>query len=178
MMYEKGQQKARRSDALRFLDQGVEFVTHIRSRIDGYLKLIGEFRTYLAAQKKAHPSLAKEITTLERILAEADGHLEAREKHLKPVSYVVGITEEFRRTMVGYDGPDALPRLKKYTDELTEIGDAQDSLVARLRWVVKTLRERSALLMTRNPELAPVARVIRERSRNTLKNPAIHEERR
>jgi hypothetical protein len=175
-IYEKGQQKARRRDVERFLQDGIDFVKHIRGRIEQYLAFAREMRALLAERKKAGPELASALAPLEKPLAEVDELLEKRREKIKTPEHVVAMTEEFRKTLLDYEGSDAADRVKKYTDELTDIGDNQDGMVARLRWAIKTLRERAGMLMTQDPRLAPLAQEIRERSRAVLKNPAIHEE--
>lgn len=177
-IYERGEQKQRRKDIEGFLQQGIDFVKHIRGRIEGYLDFARQTREYLEAQKKAKPELASEIDRLMKVLAEVDDHLGERKAKIKTPEHVVAMTEEFRRTLLDYQGPDAAERVKKYTEELTDIGGNQDDLVARLRWVVKNLRQRSGMMMTVNPKFAPVAEEIRVRTQKVLRNPAIHEENR
>jgi hypothetical protein len=175
-IYERKEQKKSRADIERYLQQGVDFVKHIRARIEQYLAFVQQMKAYLAEQKKARPELAETIGALEKILREADGHLEDRKDKIRTPEYVVQLTDQFRKTLLEYEGPDAAEKVKKYTDELTDIGGNQDDLVARLRWVIKTVRERAGLLVTREPKLAPVAQEIRNRSSVVLRNPAIHEE--
>ncbi len=174
-IYKAGEQKRRRKDIEGFLQQGVDFVKHIRGRIEQYLELQRGLKEYLAAEKKAKPELAPQIAPLEKILGEIDGQLEDRREKIKNPEHVVRMTDDFRRTLLDYTGPDAAEKVKKYTDELTDIGGNQDDLVARCRWIVKTLRAKASMLMTQNPAMAPVAEEIRKRTQPALRTPAIHE---
>jgi hypothetical protein len=174
-IYKAGEQKQRRKDIEGFLQQGIDFVKHIRSRIEQYLELQRGLKEYLAAEKKAKPDLAAPIGQLEKILAEIDGQLEDRREKIKNPEHVVRMTEEFRKTLLDYTGPDAAEKVKKYTDELTDIGGNQDDLVARCRWIVKTLRAKASMMVTQNPAMGPVAEEIRKRTQPALRTPAIHE---
>ena len=57
----------------------------------------------------------------------------------------------------------------------TSIGGAQDGLVASLRMIVKTLRQRSGIAMAMNPELKEIATEIRARTQQVLRNPTAYE---
>ena len=82
---------------------------------------------------------------------------------------------DFRKNVLGYDGPDALKRCKTYAEALVEVGDNQDELSGECRWAIKTLRQRAGILMALDPRVAPVAAAIRARTQETLRNPANHE---
>jgi hypothetical protein len=56
-----------------------------------------------------------------------------------------------------------------------DIGGNQDELVGECRMVVKMLRQQAALLMAAEPSLAPVAREVRRRTQQMLRNPASYE---
>ncbi len=174
-IYKAGEQKQRKQDIEQFLQQGVDFVKHIRGRIEQYLELHRGLKDYLAAEKKAKPALAASVAQLEKILAEIDGQMDDRKDKIKTPEHVVQMTQEFRKSLLDYSGADASERVKKYNDELTDIGGNQDDLVARCRWIMKTLRARASMMMTQNPAMAPITEEIRKRTQPALRTPAIHE---
>ncbi len=170
-IYKAGEQKQRRKDVEQFLQQGIDFVKHIRGRIEQYLELQRGLKEYLAGEKKARPELAASIVQLEKILSEIDGQLDERREKIKTPDHVVRVTEEFRKSLL-----DATPeRVKVYTDELVDIGGNQDDFVARCRWFVKMVRAKASMLMTQDPAMAPIAEEIRKRTQPALRTPAIHE---
>ena len=57
----------------------------------------------------------------------------------------------------------------------TSIGGAQDGLVASCRMIVKTLRQRSGIALTENPELKEIATEIRARTQAILRKPTAYE---
>jgi hypothetical protein len=85
------------------------------------------------------------------------------------------MNEEFRKNVLGYQGPDAIKRCWEYTQALVVIGDNQDELSGECRWVVKTLRQRAGILMALDPRVASIASEIRARTQEALRNPASHE---
>jgi hypothetical protein len=174
-IYKAGEQKTRRKDIEGFLQQGIDFVKHIRGRIEQYLELQRGLKDYLAAEKKAKPELAASIAQLEKILAEIDGQLEDRKEKMKTPEHVVRMTDDFRKNVLDSTAPDAAEKAKQYGDALADIGGNQDDLVARCRWIVKTLRAKASMMMTQDPRMAPVAEEIRKRTQPALRTPAIHE---
>ena len=81
----------------------------------------------------------------------------------------------FRDQLLTYTGPDAYQKCAAQMGVFTSIGGAQDGLVAACRMIVKTLRQRSGLAMTDNPELKEIATEIRNRTQAILRNPTPYE---
>lgn len=174
-MYEKKQQKEKREEADKILDNALTFVKHIRGRITRYVEFGHKMRDYLAEQKKTHPELTDFITEMEKLNAQIDKRVAARAADIKTPEYVAKLNEDFRKNVLGYEGSDALKRCMKYGDALVEVGDNQDELSGECRWAIKTLRQRAGILMALDPRVAPIAIEIRARTQETLRNPANHE---
>jgi hypothetical protein len=174
-IYKSGQQKAKRAEVEKVLQDDLLFVKHIRGRITRYVEAAARIREYLAGQKKAHPELAGPIDELDKIAAEVDERFEARREKMKTPDHVAKMNDDFRRDVMDYEGPDALDRCKKYATALVEVGDNQDELSGECRWVIKAVRQKAGLLMAADPRMAPIAAELRARTQETLKNPAGHE---
>ena len=174
-IYEKKQQKEKRADADKILDDALIFVKHIRGRIERYVEFGHNMRDYLAEQKKAHPELSDFITEMEQLNAVIDKRYAARKSNIKTPEYVAKMNEDFRKNVLDYDGRDALKRCEKYAEALVEVGDNQDELSGECRYAIKTLRQRAGIMMALDPRVAPIATEIRKRTQETLRNPANHE---
>ncbi len=174
-IYGAGEQKARRAEVDKILNDALIFVKHIRGRITRYVDFGHQIREYLAKEKKARPELKDGIAELEKIADEIDARFAAREDKMKTPDHVAKMNEDFRRDVLDYEGKDALDRCMKYALALVVIGDNQDELSGECRWVVKALRQKAGLLMAADPRLAPIAAEIRSRTQEVLKNPAGHE---
>jgi hypothetical protein len=174
-IYEKKQQKAKRDLVDKTLNDGLTFVKHIRGRITGYVEFGHKLREYLAEEQKKHPELADAIGQMDMLTREIDKRVAKRVVPIKTPDHVVKMNAEFRKSVLDYDGPDALKRCKAYTSALVEIGDNQDELVGECRWVVKTLRQRAGILMAQDPRAAALASEVRTRTQEVLRNPSEHE---
>jgi hypothetical protein len=174
-IYGKKEQKQKREEVEKILDDGLIFVKHIRGRITRYVEFGHKMREYLAAQKKAHPEMADFINEMDKIAQEIDARVAARAKEIKTPDHVAAMNEEFRKNVLGDDGPDALAKSKKYAEALVVIGGEQDELSGECRYVVRALRQKAGILLATNPRAAPVAAEIRARTQEALRNPANHE---
>jgi hypothetical protein len=174
-IYENHQQRQRRNDVDKTLDEGLAFVKHIRSRITRYVDFGHVIQQYLAEQRTVHPELDEFIAEMERLTREIDARVAARAAKIKTPEHVARMNEEFRRNVLDDDGPDASTRCKQYTRALVEIGDNQDELSGECRWAVKALRQRAGILMALDPRMAPIALEIRARTQEVLRSPASHE---
>ena len=174
-IYQNKQQKSKQKEIEIYLGDALDFVKHIRNRIDLYVEFGQEMRKYLAAQKKAHPELEKALTEMEKIIGELDERLADRRDGIKSPEYVIALNGRFRKTLLNYEGPDSLDRLKSYTDALTRVGGSQDGLVGESRWIVRTLRQRAALAMAVDPRFTEIAREIRARTQKVLLKPSAYE---
>jgi hypothetical protein len=174
-IYQKHEQKQKRAEIEKTLDNGLTFVKHIRGRITRYVEFGKAMQQYLAGQEKAHPELADFIKEMERLTGEIDARVAARAGQIKTPEHVARMNEDFRKQVLDDDGADALKRCLAYTEALVEIGGNQDELVGECRWAVKALRQRAGILVARDPRVAPIASEIRARTQEALRNPAEHE---
>ena len=174
-IYSAKQQKRRRAEIERILDNVVIFVKHIRGRVEQYVDFGHETLAYLQQQEKAHPELSGVLADLESSARAID---EAYAKHktaIKTPQYVVDLTEKFRKTLLDYEGDDALKKCQAITFAIVEVGGNQDELVGECRAAVKVLRQRAALALATDPRAADVAREIRDRTQKALRNALSYE---
>ncbi|MCY3023163.1 MAG: hypothetical protein NTW87_29655 [Planctomycetota bacterium] len=174
-IYKNGQQKQKRAEVEKTLDEALTFVKHIRGRITRYVDFGHKILEYLAEQKKAHAELSEPIATLEKLTAELDVRFDRRKAEIKTPEHVAAMNDEFRKNVLDDTSPGALDKCKAYAKALVVIGGSQDELAGECRWVVKSLRQRAGTLMAVDPRIAPIANEIRARTQEALRNPAGHE---
>jgi hypothetical protein len=174
-MYQARQQKSRKADAQRFLNQGEVFVAHIRARINGYADYGHRMLDLIAARKKEQPALAASLAPLEKLLKEIDASILSKMDRIKTPEDHAKLFAEFRKEILDDAGADALEKCKKWTDALVEVGGTQDQLVAHCRWLVKNVRQKAGLIMVQDAKAAPVAAEIRAKAQEVLRNPSAHE---
>ncbi|MGA2033821.1 MAG: carbohydrate binding domain-containing protein [Thermoguttaceae bacterium] len=174
-IYSAKQQKQRRADIERLLDDVVIFVKHIRGRIEQYVAFGHATLAYLDQEKKAHPELSGVLADLEDSARAIDAAFAGHKTAIKTPQYVVDLTEKFRNTLLDYEGEDALKKCQAITFAIVEVGGNQDELVGECRNAVKVLRQRAALALATDPRAAGVAREIRDRTQKALRNATSYE---
>ena len=174
-IYGAHEQKQRRAEIETILDEVVQFVTHIRSRIDQYVGFGHELLAYLDQQKQAHPELADFLTDMESSTKAIETAFEKRRENIRTPQYVVDLTDEFRKTLLDNEGDDALQRCTKITEAIVVVGGNQDELVGECRNAVKILRQRAGLAMAQQPQAAEIAKEIRDRTQKVLRQAASYE---
>ena len=174
-IYEAKRQKHEKAAIEAALADGVAFVRHIRDRIEGYVEFGHEMLAYLDEQKKARPELADFLAEMEGLTRTIDERFAARREPIKTPEYVAALADEFRATLIDYEGDDALEKCKRITREFTQVGGNQDELVGECRMAVKILRQRAGLAMSADPRTAEIAQEIRRRTQAALRNPSTYE---
>jgi hypothetical protein len=168
-IFQHNRQRREKAEVERILDDGLVFVTHIRSRIDHYIEFGRQMRHYLAEQKTAHPEITTFLDEMDEITRAIDARVAFRADYVRSPAAVAEMNENFRKQVVDTAGAS------EYASALVLIGYNQDELCAECRNVVKNLRQRAALRMALDPRLAAVVNEIRSRTQQALRNPACHE---
>jgi hypothetical protein len=192
-IFEEGRQKAARADIERYLADGLQFVTHIRGRIDGYVAFGRELQAYLEDQRRSRPTAAGFIDPIQTLAQSIEAKARERRRQIgedpairalsaglpgEPTTsdFVVALNRRFLETLAGYEGPDARERLKaEYTKPFTMIGGQQDDLVGECRWLVRAIRQKAAILVSQHPAAAPIAAAIRARTQQALRGASVYE---
>jgi hypothetical protein len=174
-IYGKKDQKQKRAEVEKTLDEVIAFVRHIRGRIGDYETFAHEMTAYLEEQMLARPELADALTEMRDFVRKIDEHVARRKDGIKTPEYATKLVDDFRSTLIDYEGDDALAKCKRITAALVEVGGNQDELVGECRTVVKILRQRAVLAMAADPRVAPVAREVRRRTQQMLRNPTSYE---
>lgn len=174
-IYASKAQKQKRDLVEKTLDEVLAFVRHIRGRIEDYVAFGHDLGAYLEEQKKTQPQLAGLLTEMQETTRKIDGYVARRKNRVKTPEYASELIADFHRTLIDYEGEDALAKCKRITAALVDIGGNQDDLVGECRMVVKMLRQQAALGMAADPRAAQVGREVRRRTRQMLRNPASYE---
>ena len=174
-IYGKGQQKARRDDVEKALENVVAFVALIRGRIDEYHQFAEDMLKYLDEQWEKNLDQRPFIEEMQELTRRILTAYESREENIKSVREAEKLAKKFRSSLLDYDGSDALSQCQEYTKAWVEIGGNQDTLVAECRMAVKQLRQRAALSLTWDPGRTQLVEEIRTRTENVLRNPVNYE---
>ena len=174
-IYRQKQQKHKRAEIQKALVDVLIFVKAIRARIEAYVAFGRDMLAFLAEQKEAHPRLRGFIAQMEQLTRDIDVRFARRKAVIKTPDYVAALTDEFRKTLLDDEGPDALKKCKRITAAIVRVGDSQDHLVAECRMAIKILRQRAGLALAANPAVEPLAAEIRRRAHKALRGQLGHE---
>lgn len=105
----------------------------------------------------------------------AAGKQKAKRAEIERSLSEVDLTDQFRRTLIDYEGPDALEKCTAINEAIVVVGGNQDSLVCQCRQAVKILRQRAGLAMATDPRTAEIAKELRRRTQEMLRNPVSYE---
>jgi len=174
-IYSAKQQRVKRAEVEKVLEEVMVFVRFIRSRIEGYATFGRDLLAYLEREKKAHPEHAAFCDEMAKMTRSIDGYVEKRKVSIKTPKYAQGMVDKFRATLLDYEGDDAMAKVKAFTEALVEIGGNQDELAGECRMAVKNVRQQAGLAMATDPRVAEMAKEIRKRTQEVLRQPAGHE---
>ena len=174
-IYKAKQQKAKRAEIEKALVAVVVFVKDIRARIDQYVAFSRGMRDYLGEQEKAQPELTPFLQEMDKIVTRIETSFAQHNAVIQEPQYVVDLTEKFRRTLIDYEGPDALDKCNAITNAIVKMGGTQDDVVAGSRQTVKILRQRAGLVMATDPRAVAIAKEIRRRTQEILRKPTTYE---
>ncbi len=174
-IYQRGEQIEKRTEVEQALANALAFVRHIRGRIHDYVDFAHRLIAYLEKRRTVYPELKDFVDAMTSIARGMDAAVERKKEAINTPAYATKIVNDFRRELVGYTGVDAHARCVEFGKAITTIGGAQDDLVAECRTVVRTLRQRAGLALALDPRVAPIAREIRRRTRDMLRNPVSYE---
>jgi len=174
-IYSAKQQRAKRAEVEKVLQDVMIFVRFIRSRIEGYATFGRDLLAYLDAEKKAHPDQAAFCDEMTKMARAIDGYVEKRKGHIKTPDEAQAMVDKFRATLLDYEGEDAVAKVKAFGEAIVDIGGNQDELAGECRMAVKNLRQRAGLAMAADPRVADMAKEIRKRTQEVLRQPAGHE---
>ncbi|MGO8704166.1 MAG: hypothetical protein ACLQVA_10120 [Candidatus Brocadiia bacterium] len=174
-IYERHQQAQRKAVIEKTLVDVMIFVRYIRGRIETYVLFGHEMSKYLADYRQRHPELAGQIAELERLTRVIDDRYHESRENIRTPDETQKLVEAFRVAHLTDETPQALGACKEFTTTLVKIGGSQDDLVGECRQAVKVLRQQTGIAMALDERMAEVAREVRQRCHDVLRNPASHE---
>ncbi len=174
-IYESGQQKQRRADVEKALDDVIAFITLIRGRIDQYQVFSEEMRAFLQEYEKKDPELGPYIQDMVRLTDQIDAAIAENKESIKSVKYASDLAEQFRAELLDYGGNDAAAKCNKFTEAWVDIGGHQDTLVAECRVAARLLRQTPAAAFSDSSKRADLVREVRSRTENILRAPVNYE---
>ena len=174
-IYERHQQAQEKTAIEKTLTDVMIFVRYIRSRIETYVTWSHDLSKYLADYRQRHPELSAQVGEFERLNRVIDDRYNTARGSIKTPDETQKIVDAFRTAHLTDETPQALEACKEFTTTLVQIGGSQDDLVGECRQAVKVLRQHAGIAMALDERMTEVAREVRQRCHDVLRNPASHE---
>jgi hypothetical protein len=169
-VFSAGQEVEKREYVEEAVGDMVYFVTRHLERIDEYRAFAEDMVKFLRAAGKSSAELKPFLDNLEQIAARIPEQYEVQKQNIKSLAY----TDELaRRTnaLTRKKDPKNLPTCLELGKQWRGMGGAQDGVLAEYHAIVRRLFQEAGTGCLSQPAAVEIAREIRSRCRQCLRNP-------
>ena len=169
-IFEAGQEVAKKDYVKEALGDMNYFVERHVERIEEYRRFAGEMIQFLHAKATASPEVKPFLDSLEQIVQQIPEEYRVQKENMKSPEEATKLTHE----TMALTGSKNTNNLAAYLDLLKAwraMGGAQDYVVAQCHMITRKLFQESGYGCMQNPKAVPVAKEIRARCRQVLRNP-------
>jgi len=168
--FESGQEAAKKDDIKEALSDMNFFVDCHVERIEEYRKFAGDMIQFLQAKQAAAPELKPFLESLEQIVQQIPQEYDVQKVNMKSPEHAAELTRQTMALTVS-NNKNNLAAFKELLKAWREMGGAQDYVVAQCHTITRKLFQDAGYGCVNHPEAVPVAREIRARCRQVLRNP-------
>jgi hypothetical protein len=169
-VFEKGEEVTRKDYIGEALGDMNYFVRCHVERIDEYRRFADDLIKFLQAQGSSSPELKPFLDGLEQIAGQIPQEYSVQKENMKSPEYV----HELTRQTLALTSTKNTNNLNAYMELLKAwrgMGGAQDYVVAQCHMITRKLCQESGYGCAEQPKAVDVAREIRSRCRQVLRNP-------
>lgn len=169
-VFEAGEEVVRKEDISGDLEDMIYFVHHHVDRINEYQRFAADLLQFLQSTKTSTPDLGAFIDSLDQIVRRIPEEYSVQQENMKSFAYA---DELVRRTLALTEKKDP-GNLKAYMEVLKEwraMGGAQDYVLAQCHTITRKLAQEAGYGCVAEPKAVALAREIRARARQCLRNP-------
>lgn len=148
----------------------VYFVTRHLERIDEYRAFADEMTKFLRKSGSSSPQLKSYLDTLGQIVAEIPGQYDVQKPNLKSVAYANELSGK-TIALTRKKDPKNLDACLELGKQWRGMGGAQDGLLAEYHMIVRRLFQEAGNECLTQPAAVDLAKEIRSRCRQCLRNP-------
>lgn len=168
-VFKAGQEVDRKEYVTGAVDDMVYFVTRHVERIDEYCEFADEMVKFLDAARRSEPSLKSYLDDVQAIVQEIPQTYSRHKENMKTLAYadeLAGKTKALTAEKAGGNLPACLDLGKQWR----AMGGAQDNVIALYHSLTRKLAQEAGYRCVGQPEAVEVAREIRRRCRQCLRN--------
>ncbi len=152
------------------VDDMVYFVTRHVERIGEYRDFAHDMLTFLNLQRKSNPDLRPFLNSIETITQEIPEQYNRQKENIETLRYAAELARKTKALTQKKD-PQNLPTYLALSEQWRAMGGAQDELIARFHSITRQLFQEAGYSCVNQPEALEIAREIRRRCRECLRNP-------
>lgn len=152
------------------VDDMVYFVTRHMARIDEYRAFADDMIKFLHATGSSSPDLKPYLDGLEQIAQQIPQEYTTQKENIKSLEYADELSRKTKALTARKD-PQNLPTYKDLSEKWRAMGGAQDGLLGQYHVTVRNLYQEAGYGCLTQPKAVEVAREIRNRCRQCLRNP-------
>jgi hypothetical protein len=152
------------------VDDMVYFVRRHMARIDEYQAFADDMIKFLQATRSSTPELKPYLDGLEQIAQQVPQEYTVQKENIKSLEYADELARKTKALTAKKD-PQNLPTYKDLGEKWRAMGGAQDGLLGQYHVTVRKLYQEAGSGCVTQPKAVEVAKEIRRRCRQCLRNP-------
>ncbi len=170
MVFEAGLEVEKKDYVVEAVDDMVYFVVRHVERINEYRDFANNMMEFLSAARKSAADLKPFLDDMEAIVQEIPQNYSRQTENIKTLQYADELARKTRALTQKKD-PKNLPAYMELSKKWREMGGAQDDLVAHCHTITRKLSQEAGYGCVNQPKAVEIAREIRRRCRECLRNP-------
>jgi len=152
------------------VDDMVYFVTRHVERIGEYRNFARDMIGFLNLKRKSHTDLKPYFDSIEEIARRIPGEYNAQKENIKTLAYTAELARQTKALTQKKD-PKNLPAFLALGEKWRAMGGAQDELLGKFHSITRSLFQEAGYGCVNQPRAVEIARQIRSRCRQCLRNP-------
>jgi len=169
-IFKEGQEVEKKELVEETVDDMVYFVTRHVKRINEYWEFTHDMVDFLNLERKSHPDLITFLDGMVAIAQEIRQEYSAQRENMKTLDYAAELARTTKALAQKKD-PSNLPTMLELGEKWRGIANAQDDLLGELHRMARSLFQEAGYGCVNQPEAMEIAKKIRSRCRECLRNP-------
>lgn len=169
-VFDAGDEVERREYVEGAVDDMVYFVTRHVERIDEYQVFANNMIEYLNLAGKSAADLKPFIDNMRAIVQEIPQGYEIQKENMKDLDYAAELSRK-TKALTRKKDPQNLPTYNDLSEKWRAMGGAQDSVIAQCHTITRQLFQEAGYGCVNQSGAVEIAREIRRRCRDCLRNP-------
>jgi hypothetical protein len=170
VVFDAGEEVKRREYVEEAVDDMVYFVTRHVERIDEYQNFANNMIKYLNLAAKSAADLKPFIGNMQAIVQEIPRGYKIQKENMKSLEYAAELSRK-TKALTRKKSPQNLPTYNDLSLKWRRMGGAQDTVIGQCHTITRKLFQEAGYGCVNQPGAVKIAREIRRRCRQCLRNP-------